>query len=410
MDVTVDLLAAPGGDALPAEIVERKGLGHPDSLCDALVEEVSRALSAFYCERFGFILHHNVDKALLRGGAARPAFGGGEVLQPIDLYLAGRATAEYKGVTVPVADLAVEACRGWLRRNLRALDAERHVCVHCLIRAGSVDLAELFERQRRTGVALANDTSCGVGFAPLSQLEAIVLNVERRLNAAAVKQMRPAIGEDIKVMAVRRGAEIRLTVASAAIGRHVAGMDDYLANKAWIAETARAVAGEYSERPVAVEINTADGPSPDSIYLTVTGTSAEAGDDGEAGRGNRVNGLITPYRPMTMESAAGKNPISHVGKLYNIAAGLIAETVVAEIPEAAAAECYLVSRIGQPIDEPQIAEVRLCPRAPRPAAFFAPAVAPIVRRRLAELRELWREILSGAVALDRWPLREAAKQ
>ena len=410
MDVTVDLLAAPGGDALPAEIVERKGLGHPDSLCDALVEEVSRALSAFYCERFGFILHHNVDKALLRGGAARPAFGGGEVLQPIDLYLAGRATAEYKGVTVPVADLAVEACRGWLRRNLRALDAERHVRIHCLIRAGSVDLAELFERQRRTGVALANDTSCGVGFAPLSQLEAIVLNVERRLNAAAVKQMRPAIGEDIKVMAVRRGAEIRLTVASAAIGRHVADMDDYLANKAWIAETARAVAGEYSERPVAVEINTADGPSPDSIYLTVTGTSAEAGDDGEAGRGNRVNGLITPYRPMTMESAAGKNPISHVGKLYNIAAGLIAETVVAEIPEAAAAECYLVSRIGQPIDEPQIAEVRLCPRAPRPAAFFAPAVAPIVRRRLAELRELWREILSGAVALDRWPLREAAKQ
>src|SRR3990172_10524758 len=111
MDVTVDLLAAPGGDALPAEIVERKGLGHPDSLCDALVEEVSRALSAFYCERFGFILHHNVDKALLRGGAARPAFGGGEGLQPIDLYLAGRATADYKGAAVPVAQLAIERCR-----------------------------------------------------------------------------------------------------------------------------------------------------------------------------------------------------------------------------------------------------------------------------------------------------------
>ena len=409
MDVTVDLLASPGGDALPAEIVERKGLGHPDSLCDALAEEVSRALSRFYCERFGFILHHNVDKALLRGGAARPAFGGGEVLQPIDFYLAGRATADYKGVTVPVAELAVEACRGWLRRNLRTLDAERHFRVHCLIRPGSVDLAELFERQRRTGVALANDTSCGVGFAPLSQLETIALSVERRLNAAAVKQMRPAIGEDIKVMGVRRGAQLGLTVASAAVGRHLAGMEDYLANKAWIAETARAVAGETTDRPVAVEVNTADGPAPDSIYLTVTGTSAEAGDDGEAGRGNRVNGLITPYRPMTMESAAGKNPISHVGKLYNIAAGLIAETVVAEVPEAAAAECYLVSRIGQPIDEPQIAEVRLWPRAPRPAAFFAPAVEPIVRRRLVELRELWRDILSGAVGLDRWPLRETAK-
>src|SRR3989304_352865 len=123
MDVTVDLLASPGGDALPAEIVERKGLGHPDSLCDALAEEGSRALSRVYCERFGFVLHHNVDKALLRGGAARPAFGGGEVLQPIDFYLAGRATADYKGVTVPVAELAGEACRGWVRRNPRARGA-----------------------------------------------------------------------------------------------------------------------------------------------------------------------------------------------------------------------------------------------------------------------------------------------
>ena len=30
------------------ELVERKGLGHPDSICDALAEELSRSLSR-YC-------------------------------------------------------------------------------------------------------------------------------------------------------------------------------------------------------------------------------------------------------------------------------------------------------------------------------------------------------------------------
>jgi S-adenosylmethionine synthetase len=53
---------------------------------------------------------------------------------------------------------------------------------------------------------------------------------------------------------------------------------------------------------------------PSTVYLTVTGTSAEAGDDGEVGRGNRVNDLITPYRPISLEAAAGKNPVTHVGQ------------------------------------------------------------------------------------------------
>jgi len=162
--------------AQPVEIVERKGLGHPDTLCDALAEEVSLALSRFYLERFGFVLHHNVDKVLLRGGAARPAFAGGEVDEPIEVYLAGRATREYSGVKIPVDALAVGACRSWISAHMHALDAERHVRVHCLVRPGSGDLVELFERQRRAGAPrLANDTAMGVGFAPLTPLEGAVL-------------------------------------------------------------------------------------------------------------------------------------------------------------------------------------------------------------------------------------------
>jgi S-adenosylmethionine synthetase len=76
----------------PVEIVERKGLGHPDTICDALAETLSRNLCSEYRRRFGKILHHNVDKALLRGGRAAAKFAGGHVLSPINIYFAGRAT------------------------------------------------------------------------------------------------------------------------------------------------------------------------------------------------------------------------------------------------------------------------------------------------------------------------------
>ena len=129
------------------EIVERKGLGHPDTICDALAEQLSIALCNFYQERFGLLLHYNADKVLLWGGIARPAFGGGKVLAPSEIFLAGRATQEFKGVRVPVPELAIESSRNWLRGNFHVLDPEKHVNIHCLLRPGSVDLTELYSSQ-----------------------------------------------------------------------------------------------------------------------------------------------------------------------------------------------------------------------------------------------------------------------
>jgi S-adenosylmethionine synthetase len=120
-------LVVRGADGVPAnlqpiEVVERKGIGHPDTICDALAERITLRLCRYYLERFGAILHHNVDKILLCGGSARPAFGGGEILEPLELYLAGRATREYRGEQIPVDDIAVHACREWLTTHLPALD------------------------------------------------------------------------------------------------------------------------------------------------------------------------------------------------------------------------------------------------------------------------------------------------
>lgn len=403
MDLVVESLAGEPIDTRQVEIVERKGLGHPDTICDALAEQLSLALSRFYLDHGEGILHHNVDKVLLFGGASQARFGGGHVTAPLEIYLCGRAAAECDGLRVPIAELAVEGSRRWLREHLHALDADAHVVVHPLVRPGSPDLVELFRRQRESGEWLANDTSIGVGYAPLSELERVVLGLEQALNRPEEKARHPETGEDVKVMGVRRGDAIGLTVACAFVDRHVADLADYERRKAALAARATGLARGLARREVSVAVNTADDPGRGSVYLTVTGTSAEAGDDGEAGRGNRVNGLISPYRPMTMESVAGKNPVSHVGKVYNLLAGLVAQDLVEQVAGVAEATCHLVSQIGRPVADPQLAHVRL--RCDGPAPRLRAPVEELLRQRLGGASELWKDVASGALLLDRWPLR-----
>jgi len=377
-------------DDLPVEVVERKGKGHPDSICDALAEEVSRALIREYARHFGRPLHHNVDKALLCAGVAEPAFGAGEVIRPMRIYLAGRATMEMDGIRIPVPELAVESARAWLGSSLHALDPERHVEIEPLFRPGSPELRELFRRDGgRT--PLANDTSVGVGFAPKSELEQVVLEVERQLTDPRTTVAHPEIGEDVKVMGVRRGDRIELTVACAFVGRHLSGLPDYVKAKELVEALVRETAGRLTRRPVTVVVNNADDVESGSVYLTVTGTSAEAGDDGQAGRGNRTTGLITPYRPMVIESAAGKNPVTHTGKLYSLAAEAVAADLVANVPGITEARCLLLSRIGLPVDAPAIAEVGVRTETGYRLHRLRGDVEQVLAKQLAALADLWRE-------------------
>jgi S-adenosylmethionine synthetase len=396
---------APEPNDRRIEIVERKGLGHPDSICDALAEEFSLELSRFYLERAGAILHHNVDKALLVAGLARPRFGGGRVVEPMQIFLAGRATLAFDGATTPVAELAERAARRWLGQHLHALDESRHAVVSSLVRPGSAELVELFDQHGRARRALANDTSCGVGYAPLSEVEGLVLAVEQRLNSDDVHTAEPALGEDVKVMAVRCGDRVLLTLACAMIDSALQDLTHYAKAKERAAELALEAAGQITSLPVAVDVNAADDLGAGRVYLTVTGTSAEAGDDGQAGRGNRANGLITPGRPMTIESVAGKNPVTHVGKLYNLAASLAAERLVASLPRVHGAECRMVSRIGRPIDEPELVEVRLSGADPERDPELAHEAERILRGELDHLPRLAEELVRGELRLNHWPLR-----
>ena len=338
------------------EIVERKGIGHPDTICDRASEQVSIALCRLYLSEFGKIMHHNVDKALLVGGTTKPAYKGGKVVQPMEFIIAGRATMEKNGKALPVEQAAEEAIKGYLSSTIRNLNIENDVSLNIKIRPGSSELTELFSRFGPAEVPFSNDTSIGTGFYPLDETERVVYGVEKFLISHKIKKKYPFVGEDIKVMGVRQQDSIKITLAVAMVDKYIDSLSDYIDKIKQIRELIKKQ--DWFKESYEININTADSYENESIYLTVTGTSAEHGDDGQVGRGNRANGLITPYRPMTLEAVAGKNPINHVGKLYNLFATELCKTIV-ESGYGNEAYVSLVSQIGRPLNEPQIVDIKI---------------------------------------------------
>ena len=377
------------------EIVERKGLGHPDSICDGVAEAVSRALGRMYIERFGKPLHYNTDETQLAAGRAAPAFGGGEVLEPIYLLVVGRATKEYNGQSLPAETVALRAARAYLDEQFPHLDIGTDVVVDVRLGEGSGDLQSVFGET--AAVPRANDTSYGVGYAPLSETERIVYETETRLNGP-YKNDHPEIGRDIKVMGKREGDHIDVTVAAAVVDRYVDGMEAYRDAVAGVREYVTGLARDHTDREVTVHVNTADSYEDGSIYLTTTGTSAEHGDDGSVGRGNRANGLITPNRTMSLEATSGKNPVNHIGKLYNLLSTEIAGAVADEVSGVRQLHVRLLSQIGQPIDYPHVADVSVATEDGVALADVHDDIEGIVDDELANVTDITRRIIDGELS------------
>jgi len=383
---------------LPVEIVERKGQGHPDYLCDKAAEEMSIAISKWYIENTGRILHHNLDKAILAGGQSDARIGYGEILEPIYLLIVGRAVgvnAKINGKFLPIGKLVIETTKNWLEKDLPHLNIAHDIIIDYKVRSGSTDLVGNFEESTET--PLANDTSIGIGYAPLTKIEQLTYQTERMLNDPATKKKNPAIGEDIKVMGVRHKKKIDLTIACAMICTELVDVDHYFATKEEVQNLTLDLAAKIWGGDVNVDVNVADVPGNDEcLYLTVTGTSAEQGDDGQVGRGNRTNGLITPYRPMTLEAAAGKNPVSHVGKTYNIAAKKVCEEIVNEL-SVENVDCYLVSKIGKKITEPQLIEVALV--GGTKDSKTKRRIEEIVQEQMSKMPDIWRGFINRSYEL-----------
>ena len=392
-NIRVEPVAGLAVEDQAVEIVERKGIGHPDSICDGVSEHVSETLAREYIDRVGKVLHYNTDETQLVAGSSAPAFGGGEVTAPIYLLIVGRATSEYEGIKIPTEPIALRAAREFLTENVPELELGTDIVVDAKIGEGSGDLQEVFDDDGRL-IPMANDTSYGVGHAPRTETEQIVLSTERQLNDEYAAT-HPELGADIKVMGKREGDHIGLTVAVAMVDSYIDDMDDYKQAVLDVREYVHDLATEHTDREVAVNVNTADDYDEGAIYLTTTGTSAEQGDDGSVGRGNRANGLITPNRSMSMEATSGKNPVNHIGKIYNLLSTEIAQRVVEEIDGIREVRIRLLSQIGQPIDHPEVADATIVTESGVTLDDIEPDATDIIDRELTNVTDVTERVIAG---------------
>ena len=356
-------------DNSPFEVVERKGVGHPDTLSDTLAEKVSIAYSQYCLDRYGLILRHMVDKIALAGGSTKVSFGGGHFIKPIRLYLNCRFTRQYQNEAIPYLDIVRGVVDKHSSETIPLLPIEWIEIVdntHFAPGPGVVyeqDGTTKNERQfffevpedkfaaYHDNSLRSNDTSTTVSYFPLSKLEQLVIVIENTLNSAAFKVNHPYVGTYIKVMGRRIGTKVDITVCVPFISKYTESKEFYFSKLEELRELISSwVAEQNPEYNTQIHLNTRDKPENSDYYLTLTGTALESGDEGVVGRGNRYNGVIPFTRHMSMEACCGKNPIYHVGKVYTALGANIAR----EIHEAiqVGSSVFLTSQMGRPLSDP----------------------------------------------------------
>lgn len=391
------------------DIIERKGRGHPDTLSDQLAIRLSREYSRYTRDRYGAILHHNFDKVGLLGGHSRAEFGSGELIEPIRVLLNGRASVSFGGESIPVRDLLESTARDFLVERFPQLDRDEDISIHYNLSSASSPgetEPDKFEKEgarahwftprslddlpERDHLA-SNDTSHGVAFAPLNDAERFVLDLERYLNGL-YSDDNPWLGNDIKILCQRIDRTLELTIAIPQIADHVPDLETYDANLRQVEADIRAFAADrVPEYDVAVFTNNRDDYEAGELYLTAIGSAIESGDEGLVGRGNRVNGLITPTRPMSLEGQCGKNPVYHVGMLYNIGARRVARRLHEEF--GTRATVHLISQTGRTLVDPWKTLVTVDDDIDREAAKAT------IRSELADIPEITEDWLAGDVEM-----------
>jgi len=390
------------------EIIERKGIGHPDTLADALAENLSVAYSNYALQQFGVILHHNFDKLGILGGRTDVTYGYGKFTSPIRVLLNGRASTSFSDIQVPMKDILEGEAKRFLKEIFGELinpyqDIELQYNISTAsgpgkIRESKGSRAYLFNPRSINEVKgydrlVSNDTSVGCSYAPLSTFEQTIFSIEQYLNNQKLKDGFPWIGTDIKIMGVRVKNKKSITICVPQIAKYVPSQSAYKENieitKSLIKEYLQ---GIYSDNDVELFINTRDNYEKQDIYLTAIGSSIESGDEGLVGRGNRINGLITPLRPMSIEGVCGKNPVYYVGKIYNIVAFDIANRLYEETNQTN--EVFLVGQNGRDLLSPWKSIVRFYGSLPNEEL-----ISSIIEKELEEIPKITQKLLRKEINL-----------
>ena len=295
------------------EVIERKGIGHPDTIADNLGEKLGSLLKEAYKWEYDKVMHYNVDKVLV--GSGKINYEKGTMIKPVNVVFAGQYTVLKKTDIMDLMETAVEETLAVEIKN-----GLKYKIVNMLT-DGSPDLADNFLHRK------CNDTSFGVG-NPYTPAEKLVLDMGKYIDNLNKKET--WAGTDNKIMYI----DGDITIAFAF--KNSVKQEEYFNNKADLKDMI------YEKFGQMVAINCAD--TPEMYFNTLTGTSLEQGDAGMTGRGNRYNGLITPLRFTTLEAYYGKNDVTHIGRIY--------QKMAQEQANKLGKSVLLVNKIGADIKSP----------------------------------------------------------
>ncbi|MFA5746226.1 MAG: methionine adenosyltransferase [archaeon] len=296
------------------EVIERKGIGHPDTIADNLSEKLSKRL----LKEYGAIKHYNVDKTMVCAGEIE----NGKFITEVRIVFAGQYT-KVKDID-KILDLVVKETLSFEIKN--GLKYK----IYNFLNQGSPDLNEIFSCKK------ANDTSFAVGY-PETDNERLVKSIGNYIDS--LHKTDKYIGTDNKVMFTFDGKDKTIYIALAFLDKFKK-KEEYFKYKRILEDKLKQ---KFKLKNLYINV----GDTKEMHFITKTGTSLEMGDSGATGRGNRRNGLITPTKPMTLEAYYGKNPITHIGRIYQDLA----------IDMAKKKNILLLNKIGGDIKKPIILEI-----------------------------------------------------
>lgn len=318
-----------------------------------------------------------IDKLSILGGGSVVRFGGGEMIAPIKILVNGRFTDRYNSEKIDYMKIVSITIKEYLNDLFPMLDLEKNLIIvdntHHNEGPGVVynldnttknerknffEVSDKEDAKRHNNHNRCNDTSTTVSYYPLSKLEQVVLNIEQLLNSDDYKKEKPWVGNDIKVMGIRKMKNIEITSCIPLISKYVCSLEDY---KKKLSDVEKDIINEirkiFKKNGVKVYLNTRDNFERNDLYLTLIGSAIESGDEGAVGRGNRSRGVIPFSRNISMEAACGKNPVYHTGKLFTAIGDIISKKIYEEFKIENVVYC--TSKMGDNIENPWNISVEL---------------------------------------------------
>lgn len=334
-------------DDVRFEVVETKGKGHPDNICDTLAEKISANYSDYCLKNYGVILRHMIDKLSILGGGSKVYFGHGEMLAPIRMLVNGRFTDRFGTKKIDYMSIVKNTIVEYFKELFPLLDTDKYLVIvdntHHNEGPGVVynqdnstnnERKQFFEVvndedfKRHNNHNKCNDTSTTVSYYPMSKLENFVLNIEQFLNSKEYKIMNPWVGNDIKVMGIRKDDMVEITSCVPLIAKYIQDLADYKDKLVKIKEDILVLSKNYfDDFDIKIYLNSRDDYDKNDLYLTAIGSAVESGDEGAVGRGNRTRGVIPFARNFSMEASCGKNPVYHTGKLFAAIGDVISKEI-----------------------------------------------------------------------------------